>query len=101
MDQIRALEDWYTSQCDGDWEHSWGVKIGTIDNPGWRVEINLLGTELEDQPFTRVEVEQTENDWVHIWVKENVFHGTGGPQNLSEILETFLRWRLADKRHST
>ncbi|MFD0306132.1 Imm53 family immunity protein [Streptomyces sp. NPDC127119] len=21
-------------QCDGDWEHEWGVKIGALDNPG-------------------------------------------------------------------
>ncbi|MFE2849501.1 Imm53 family immunity protein, partial [Streptomyces scopuliridis] len=29
------LQNWYTQQCDGDWEHEWGVKIATLDNPGW------------------------------------------------------------------
>jgi hypothetical protein len=44
LDNISWLEDWYTAQCDGDWEHGYGVHVGTLDNPGWRVEIDLVGT---------------------------------------------------------
>lgn len=29
------LQKWYKSQCDGDWEHEYGIKIETVDNPGW------------------------------------------------------------------
>ena len=29
------LQGWYMAHCDDDWEHSFGVTIETIDNPGW------------------------------------------------------------------
>ena len=43
---INWLENWYSSQCDGSWEHFYGIKIETLDNPGWAVEIDLCETEL-------------------------------------------------------
>ena len=32
---FQRLQKWYKSQCNGDWEHSFGIKIETLDNPGW------------------------------------------------------------------
>jgi hypothetical protein len=29
------LQAWYAEQCDGDWEHQFGVSVETLDNPGW------------------------------------------------------------------
>jgi hypothetical protein len=43
MDEIRELQQWYLAQCDGDWEHEWGVQIGTLDNPGWVMAPSRLG----------------------------------------------------------
>ena len=40
--ELEALQHWYESQCDGDWEHEFGVKIGTLDNPGWMVDISRI-----------------------------------------------------------
>lgn len=37
---ITQLQNWYKSQCDGIWEHEYGLDISTLDNPGWRVHIN-------------------------------------------------------------
>ncbi|MFK0239099.1 Imm53 family immunity protein, partial [Streptomyces vinaceus] len=34
-----------------DWEHEWGVKIATLDNPGWTVEIDLEETDLEGREY--------------------------------------------------
>lgn len=34
---VSALERWYASQCDDNWEHSYGIRIDTLDNPGWRI----------------------------------------------------------------
>ncbi|WP_425518070.1 Imm53 family immunity protein [Polymorphospora rubra] len=41
------LQSWYREQCDEEWEHEYGVRITTLDNPGWLVEIDLIGTEME------------------------------------------------------
>jgi hypothetical protein len=53
-DLISQLEEWYFSQCDGDWEHDEGITIGTLDNPGWYVRVSLAGTSVSGLPFTEV-----------------------------------------------
>ncbi|MEV8403368.1 Imm53 family immunity protein [Streptomyces niveus] len=40
------LRNWYAQQCDGEWEHERGVRIATLDNPGWTVSIDLEESEL-------------------------------------------------------
>jgi hypothetical protein len=44
MENTAWLAEWYIKNCNGDWEHQYGVKIETLDNPGWHVEIDLIGT---------------------------------------------------------
>lgn len=48
---LEWLMNWYVRKCNNDWEHSFGVKIDTLDNPGWTVEIDLRETCLEGCPF--------------------------------------------------
>ena len=43
---ILQLQQWYEAQCNGDWEHHYGISIESQDNPGWRVEIDLKDTPL-------------------------------------------------------
>jgi hypothetical protein len=51
---LSLLEEWYAARCDGDWEHSWGVKIDTLDNPGWTISINLNDTRAESRNLERL-----------------------------------------------
>ncbi|MFJ6632607.1 Imm53 family immunity protein [Streptomyces sp. NPDC091376] len=37
---LEWLQSWYSSQCDGDREHEWGVRAETTDNPGWFVKVS-------------------------------------------------------------
>jgi hypothetical protein len=94
MDALKELQSWYYSYCDGIWEHQKGIKIGTIDNPGWRVEINSIGTKNENIPFESIKIERTEDDWVHCWIKDKVFNMACGPLNLEEALGIFLKWAI-------
>jgi hypothetical protein len=55
MDIFKEIQNWYTSQCDGDWEHGSGIKIDTLDNPGWTVKINLEDTDIENKPLKNIE----------------------------------------------
>ena len=91
-DVLERLQTWYSQQCNGEWEHVWGIKIETLDNPGWSFEINLAGTVLESRRFEKLTQERSERDWIVCWTENSKFNGVGGPQNLIEILETFLRW---------
>lgn len=92
MDTLRWLQDWYSQNCNGDWEHSFGVKIDTVDNPGWSVEINIVETNLEHENFDSIELERDEEDWYYCIVRDGVFHGAGGARNLEEILTCFRQW---------
>jgi hypothetical protein len=37
MSCIERIQKWYLEQCNGDWEHSYGIEITTMDNPGWYI----------------------------------------------------------------
>jgi hypothetical protein len=73
MDLIKWIEDWYQSQCDGDWEHTYGVEITTIDNPGWSVKIDLEGTDLAGLKMDYELVEKSDDDWYGFKIENNVF----------------------------
>jgi hypothetical protein len=95
---LQQLQHWYLAQCNGDWEHSYGVKIETLDNPGWSLAIDLTGTSLEDAIFSKVSHgviagDSTESqDWL-VWnVQNNVFNGAGGPRTLGTLIGIFLAW---------
>ena len=93
MDGILTwLQQWYLRQCDGDWEHAFGVTIGTLDNPGWYVTVDLTETELEGRPYDGYHREAEPDNWVHCEVVDDKFRGYGGPNNLTEILERFRNW---------
>jgi len=47
VDELEWLEQWYAAQCVGDWAEDRGVKIDTLDNPGWLLKVDLRGTDLE------------------------------------------------------
>lgn len=86
------LQAWYVGECNGDWEHQYGIKIETLDNPGWLVTIDLTGTRLENIDYSPQEIHRSEDDWLSIRVESKIFRGAGGPLNLGEILHAFRVW---------
>lgn len=78
-----------SGHCDGDWEHGNGIKIGTIDNPGWSLTIDLENTELQEKEFHEIEIDRSSDDWLFCFTKNNKFEGRCGSINLSEVLQIF------------
>ena len=99
MNTLQEIERWYASQCDGDWEHMYGVDIGTLDNPGWTVRIDLHETELEGVPFEAVWQGNADEDadWLILRVEGEQFDGAGDPSKLNVILRAFLEWMKKQK----
>lgn len=91
-DPLTHLQEWYVANCDGEWEHTYGVTIESLDNPGWRVTIDLVGTPLEGRDFETVEIKRTDLDWLDCHVQDKKFVAGCGPRNLNELLTTFLDW---------
>lgn len=100
MNQLEWLMGWYAQQCDGDWEHSFGIKLDTLDNPGWYITINLEGTLLQGKPFSPVTVNMDDNDgdpnvhWHHCQIKENQFVGACGVYDLGLVLDIFRQFAI-------
>ncbi len=107
------LQKWYFVQCNEEWEHHNGINIETLDNPGWKVTIDLHQTSLEHAEFKPVmknvskkfyeqavgEIkppficeEPISKDWLLCFVKDGPFDGAGAPARLEEILTIFLNW---------
>ncbi len=92
MNTIKWLQEYFEECCNDDWEHTYGIKIETLDNPGWLVDIALEDTNLEDFTFKTVRIERNENNWIICRIEDKVFKGRGGINNLEEILRTFQKW---------
>ena len=88
-DLLQSLITWFQSQCNEQWGSRESVSIGTLDNPGWALDVRLDETNLRNQPFSEIELERSEYDWISCYIKNGVFTGVGGPLNLSEILQIF------------
>lgn len=84
---LQELQNWYFSQCDGDWEHCFGIEIGNIDNPGWTVCIELAETSLEDAPFRELQENYGELDWMICQKSGTQFVANGGPHKLEAMLK--------------
>jgi Immunity protein 53 len=64
MDLLLWLQDWYLSQCNGDWEHRSGIDIETLDNSGWRVSIALEDTTASRATMPPLEQNHGDDDWI-------------------------------------
>lgn len=89
MDMIKWIEEWFLSQCNDDWEHGHGIEIRTLDNPGWTVKIGLSGTPFENLSIENTLVENSEDDWFAIEVKNKFYKGYGDPNKLQFLLMKF------------
>lgn len=92
MNALLELQNWYQSNCDEEWEHYYGVQIETLDNPGWSLKIDLIGTNLEGRPFPEINHQNTDDDWYFCRVINNQFEGAGDAQKLERLIQTFLTW---------
>ncbi|TXI10956.1 MAG: hypothetical protein E6Q63_02870 [Novosphingobium sp.] len=94
------LAEWYLGECNNDWEHSYGIKIDTLDNPGWKLEIDLRETSLEGRAFETKHGEPASDldEWRQLgswWVAEADgvrFKAACGPTDLSSVIGIFRQW---------
>ncbi len=95
MDELENLQRWYSMHCDGDWEHSYGITIESIDNPGWRVTIDLSDTMLSDCNFDSVcipRLNSDESSWYVCRKEGTTYVAECSPLRLSKVISIFLSW---------
>ncbi|MBC1451039.1 rhodanese-related sulfurtransferase [Listeria welshimeri] len=96
MDILSWVEDWYKEHCDGVWEHDYGITIGTLDNPGWYVRINLNGTSLLNKNFENIDLMVDDKNWIKCIKENEEFKGFGDSHKLITILGYFKEFVLSE-----
>ena len=92
MNELMWLQNWFAVQCDGVWEHAHGIKIDTLDNPGWTVQVDLEGIQSPPREVQEFKEDDGDDNWMHCVLSAKEFRGRGGPSQLEEILKTFRLW---------
>jgi len=95
MNYFDWLQNWYVNQCNGEWEHRYGVTMGTLDNPGWSVKIDLIGTSIEAIEMAPIEIDSGSGaapDWLHCSVSDGQLLGFGDSHKLEKLVGVFRSW---------
>jgi hypothetical protein len=70
-------------------EHTYGISIGTSDNPGWSIIIDLIDTPLEGRQLTEISMNNSDNDWYRISSTGEQFTGYGDEKKLNILIVKF------------
>lgn len=93
--------EWYQSHCDDSWEDQYGVRLETLDNPGWLLTVDLIHTDLQGRTMTEVregiapEEHPVSPRWIHCFVRENQFRGACDPAQVARLFQTFSQFQRA------
>jgi len=86
---LTRLQNWYLTNCNGDWEHSYGISIGTLANPGWTVKVDLTDTCLQNLSYEK-QLNKGTYDWLFLKTNNQLLVCSGDPSKLTAILSIFL-----------
>ncbi|WP_445453148.1 immunity 53 family protein [Flavobacterium sp. 25HG05S-40] len=86
---IDWLQNWFQNQCDSEWEHNHSIRIETIDNPGWNIEIDLLNTHLAKSTIKWELFESSETNWLGYKIENGCFFASGDSQKLDFLISIF------------
>lgn len=86
---IDWLSNWFSLECNGDWEHENGISIITVDNPGWSITIDLRDTNIEHLEIINDVIEISVNDWYFYEVKNKKFRAGGDLTKLNFLISKF------------
>ena len=101
-----SLIDWYVAQCDGTWEHQYGLKLETLDNPGWLLTIDLIHTDLQGWRMPELregcgpDANPVSPRWIHCAVQDNQFKAACDPTQIARLFQVFHEFRLSQATRS-
>jgi hypothetical protein len=88
---FKRLGNWYSSHCNTDWEHCYGLRISFAAPSICRIKIDLAETNLEGEDLPDWLKAQTPTTFGYSVVKD-VFHAEGTIPDFRYMLELFLAW---------
>jgi Immunity protein 53 len=87
---VQRLESWYERQCNGEWEHGWGIDIGTFAVPKWHFAVELRDTKLEWHRTKWEEVRVDRDDWHCFRFTSGSYESIGTLASLPRMIGDFL-----------
>ncbi|MEI2824022.1 MAG: immunity 53 family protein [Chitinophagaceae bacterium] len=84
------LCEWYKKNCNSDWEHNYGIKIETLDNPGWALTIDIIGStqeNLNNMPWRFIK--KNNDDWYGYKIEDGKFEASGDALKLNQLIKLF------------
>jgi hypothetical protein len=91
-DNLEWLDTWYQNQCDGEWEHSRGMRLESLHERGWQLTIHLVGTSAANTSPQRLNLDTPCGEWIQCSISEDRFQGSGDPRKLEQIIGVFRQW---------
>lgn len=89
MKNLIWIQNWFESNCDGDWEHEHQIKIITVDNPGWNVIIEFENSTMNIEDSEWILVDNGDADWYGWKVTNGVFEASGDVKKLDFLFSIF------------
>ena len=89
---VQWLQEWYAAQCNGEWEHTRGVTIESLDNPGWLLTVDLVETPLAKAEMTPVRERGGDDDWLECDIVAGQFRAAGDPAKLMRLFGAFRKF---------
>jgi hypothetical protein len=86
------LVDWYQKHITTDLTSAKRIDLGTLDNPGWALDIDLHNTDLDKRTFTNVKIDKNHEDWIFCSLTNHTFSGNCGPHNCLNMIRLFREW---------
>ncbi len=84
---INWLQKWFKDQTDGNWEHEVIIKIESIDNPGWSIEIDLMKSDIIPIEWRLFEI--SDDNWLGYKFEDNIFYIAGDANKLDLSIRVF------------
>ena len=89
MEILNWIQDWFKSNCDGEWEKGEVIQITTLDTPGWEVEIDISKTSVANLEIKWILNEINRQDWYGVKVENQKFLAAGDASKLIFLLDLF------------
>ncbi len=84
---IQWMMEWMGAVAKAGLENDGGIRIVTLDNPGWLVDIDSFGAQDKATPENTFQELRTETDWIACRVEDEVVKIRCGVFNLPEALD--------------
>jgi hypothetical protein len=89
MEILDWIQNWFKTNCDGEWEHREVIQITTLDNPGWEIEIDISKTSIANMDLKWILNENGRKDWHGVKIENQKFTAAGDSGKLIFILGLF------------